>query len=213
MRTKAGPIILRDATTKAGHELLDHECWVMGKDVLSSEGNLLCEFGFRQVRCPNGGMTQYELNNALGEAMHVYLWGFGAFFGGEKEGIFLGRRDFKPSRTFGRVELHTKEYPSFGEETSRSELLLQGLAWFIDYEQWIAQRMPNGYRELCLASFPRRVLTGGELPHRWRDLIRSIEADQRASDRLPANQESATDHALPFPRSSLMQLPANSGRP
>jgi hypothetical protein len=52
----------------------------MGKDVLSSEGNLLCEFGFRQVRRLNGGMTQYDLTDALGEGTHVYLWGFGVFF-------------------------------------------------------------------------------------------------------------------------------------
>jgi hypothetical protein len=179
MRTSARRITLSDATKKTGHQLLDHQCWVLGKDVLSSEGNLLCEFGFRQVRCLNGGMTQYELNNALGKGAHVYLWGFGVFFGGEQEGIFLGRKDFKPSQTLGRVELHTKDYPDFVEETSRVDLFLQGLAWFADYEQWIARRMPEGYRELCLATFPRKALTSDELTQRWRELIHCIENEQR----------------------------------
>jgi hypothetical protein len=182
MQRNSVPIILRDATREAGRQLLDHQCWVLGRDVLSPQGNLLCEFGFRQVRCPNGGLTQYELKNALGQDMHVYLWGFGIFFGGEKEGIFLGRRDFEPSQTFGRVELHTKDYPHLGEATSNLNLFLQGIAWFADYEQWIAQRMPEGYRELCLSTFPRKALPGDELAQRWRDLIRCIEEDQRSPD-------------------------------
>jgi hypothetical protein len=187
MRTNSAQVILRDATRKTGHQLLDHECWVMGKDVLSSEGNLLCEFGFDPVRCPNGGMTQYELKNALGEDAHVYLWGFGVFFGGEKEGIFLGRKDFKPSRTMGRVELHRKEEPDFNDETSCLDLFLQGIAWFAAYEQWIARRMPNGYREQCLDTFPRRALPGGEFTKRWKDLIHCIETDQHAQDAVMSN--------------------------
>ncbi len=143
---------------------------------------MLCEFGFRQVRCANGGLTQYELENALGEDAHVYLWGFGVFFGDEREGIFLGRNDFKPRRTLGRVELHRKEDPDFGDETSRLDLFLRGITWFADYEQWIARRMPDGYRELCLATFPRRALPGGEFAQGWRTLANWIEEDQHASD-------------------------------
>jgi hypothetical protein len=190
MRTNTVRIVLNDATKKAGHQLLDHQCWVMGRDVLSSEGNLLCEYGFHQLRCRNGGMTQYELNNALGENAHVYLWGFGVFFGGEKEGIFLGRKDFMPYRTLGRVEMHRKEEPNFGDETCRLDLFLQGIAWFADYEQWIARRMPEGYRESCLATFPRRALPASEFAQRWRDLIRCIEEDQHAWDGMMANYES-----------------------
>jgi len=71
MRTNSGRILLSASTKKAGHQLLDHECWVMGRDILSSAGNLLCEFGFCQVRCPNGGLTQYvgipvKVNNDSG---------------------------------------------------------------------------------------------------------------------------------------------------
>jgi hypothetical protein len=81
-------IVLDSSVQKAGHKLLDHQCWVLGRDILSPWGNLLCEFGFKPVRCPNGGLTQYELHHALADDSHVYLWGFGAFFGNEKEGIF-----------------------------------------------------------------------------------------------------------------------------
>ena len=207
MQATTRPVILSDATKQAGHQLLDHQCWVMGKDVLSPEGNLLCEFGFSQVRCPDGGMTQYELRNALGEDAHVYLWGFGVFFGGEKEGIFLGRKEFKPSRTLGKVELHTKEDPNFGDETSRLDLLLQGMAWFADYERWIALRMPDGYRELCLATFPRRALPDNEFARRWKDLIHRIEEDQQAWAGVMASHESAKDISRYSQRLSLRQPP------
>jgi hypothetical protein len=205
MRANSKPIILTDASREVGRQLLDHQCWVLGRDVLSPEGNLLSEFGFRQVRCPSGGLTQYELKNALGQDVHVYLWGFGIFFGGENEGIFLGRRDFKPSQTFGRIELHAKDYPDFGEVTSRLDLLLQGLAWFPDYEQWIAQRMPEGYREMCLSTFPRRTLPGNEFTQRWRDLIHCIEQDQHVAGMAMANHEST--------RKGLLSEPASLSQP
>jgi hypothetical protein len=152
----------------------------MGRDVLSAQGNLLCEFGFSQVRCPNGGMTQYELKNALGDGLSVYLWGFGTFFGNEKEGIFLGRDDFRPRRTLGKVQFHRKEDPNFTEETSRLGLFLRGLAWFADYEQCVAKRMPDPYREQCLAAFPRRALPGSEFAERWTMLGNRIARDQDA---------------------------------
>src|SRR5271165_3924333 len=113
MLTRYQNIILSASIQATGHQLLDHQCWALGRDVRSAKGNLLCEFGFSPVRCPNGGMTQYELKDALGEDGHVYLWGFGTFFGSEREGVFLGRKDFSPRRTFGRVELHSKEYSGF----------------------------------------------------------------------------------------------------
>jgi hypothetical protein len=180
MRTNGENIFLSASVQRAGHQLLDHQCWAFGRDVLSSEVNLLCEFGFSQVRSPNGGMTQYEFENALGEDAHVYLWGFGSFFGNEKEGIFLGRNDFKPRRTLGRVELHRKEDPDFGDESSRADLFLQGIAWFADYEQWIARRMPDSYREQCLAEFPRKALPRREFAARWRMLADCIVQDQDA---------------------------------
>jgi hypothetical protein len=180
MQANREKIFLSASIQKAGHQLLDHQCWVMGRDVLSAQGNLLCEFGFSQVRCPNGGMTQYELENALGDGMSVYLWGFGTFFGNEEEGIFLGRDDFRPRRTLGKVELHRKEHPNFADETSRLGLFLRGLAWFADYEQWVARLMPDRYREQCLAAFPRRALPGSEFAERWTMLGNRIARDQDA---------------------------------
>jgi hypothetical protein len=182
MQTNSEEIFLSATIQKAGHQLLDHQCWVMGRDVVSTEGNLLCEFGFSPVRCPNGGMTQYELNQAFGDGMSVYLWGFGTFFGNEAEGIFLGRKDFRPRRTLGRIELHSKEYPDFAEGTCRLELFLQGLAWFADYEKWIAWRMPARYREECLATFPRRALPGSGFAERWTALANRIAGGQQAWD-------------------------------
>ena len=201
VRTNNKNIFLSASVQKAGRQLLDHQCWVMGRDVLSAEGNLLCQFGFTQVRCPNRGMTQYELNNALGEGINVYLWGFGTFFGNEKEGIFLGRNDFKPRRTLGKVELHRKEDPNFAEETSRLGLFLRGLAWFADYEQWIARRMPEYYCEQRLSTFPRKALYGSELAERWVMLASRIAGDQEAWNVVTNNAHVDLDvMALPSER-------------
>ncbi len=177
MLTRYQNIILSASIQKAGHQLLDHQCWALGRDVRSDEGNLLCEFGFSPVRCPNGGMTQYELKDALGDDGHVYLWGFGTFFGSEREGVFLGRKDFNPRRTCGRVELHSKDYQDFPEETSRIGLLLRGLEWFANYEEWIGARMPAQYRNHSLAEFPRKAFNGDEIPQRWRALASALAED------------------------------------
>jgi hypothetical protein len=171
---------------------------MMGRDVLSAEGNLLCEFGFSQVRCPNAGMTQYELNNALGDGTHVYLWGFGTFFGNEEEGIFLGRNDFKPRRTLGKVELHRRDEPDFADDTSRLGLFLRGLEWFADYERWVAMRMPDDYREQCLATFPRRSLPGIGFAERWTVLANRIAENQKAWN-VVANNAHADLDVLAFP--------------
>jgi hypothetical protein len=104
MDTKQANVLssLPPVIRKVGHELLDHQCWVFGRDVLNPENNLLLENGFTQVRCPEGGLTQYELRDGLDKNSHVFLWGFGAFFGSEGEGIFLTRSAFTPFRTQGR---------------------------------------------------------------------------------------------------------------
>src|ERR1700760_3995135 len=134
LSTSSLPLPLR----RQGQELLDHQCWVFGRDVLCSMNNLLIQYGFRQVRCPRGGLTQYELCGGLNKNSHVFLWGFGVFFGSEEEGIFLTRSEFAPFRTQGKVELHVRDVHPFVEESSDIELLLNGLRWFAAYEDWIA---------------------------------------------------------------------------
>ncbi len=169
---------LRQPTLRRGQELLDHQCWVFGRDILSADGNLLVEHGFTQVRCPQGGLTQYELRNGLGENSHVFLWGFGTFFGGETEGLFLPRSGFTPFRTRGSVELHNKDYPPFVEESSNIELLLRGIEWFARYEDWISRKASEQYRMETLREFPRRTLERRDLAGRWRQLAHGISEDR-----------------------------------
>jgi hypothetical protein len=161
-----------------GQELLDHQCWVFGRDVLNPGNNLLIKKGFHQVRCLACGLTQYELPHALGENSHIFLWGFGAFFGTEAEGIFLSRSGFAPLRTKGRVELHSKDNLPFFHESSNIELLLKGIAWFAHYEDWISLHMSEEYGLQTLAEFPRRTLHRWDLAVRWRQLAYSITEDQ-----------------------------------
>jgi hypothetical protein len=152
------------AMRKVGHELLDHQCWVLGRDILNEGNNLLTEHGFALVRCPQGGLTQYELRQGLDENAHVFLWGFGAFFGSEREGIFLARSGFTPLRTQGRVELHSKENLPFAEESSNLEVLLKGIAWFAKYEDWISLRMSEQYRVIPWNNFHAGPCEDATLP-------------------------------------------------
>jgi hypothetical protein len=177
----ARPSVLPPAMRKAGKELLDHQCWVFGKDVLNKENNLLIENGFTQVRCPQGGLTQYELRHGLDGDSHVFLWGFGVFFGSDREGIFLTRSAFTPFRTQGRVELHTRDTHPFVEESSDMALLLKGIAWFAKYEDWIFGKTCEQYRLETLEQFPRRTLQRDELALRWRALASWIAEDVQAS--------------------------------
>jgi hypothetical protein len=173
--------LLAPEIRKVGHELLDHQCWVFGRDVLNREDNLLIKHGFAQVRCPKGGLTQYELRHGLDEDSHVFLWGFGAFFGGEREGIFLTRSGFTPFRTQGRVELHDRDYHPFLEESSNIGLLLRAIEWFASYEDWIARNTSEHYRQETLDHFPRRTLQRGDLGLGWRALANRIAEDQISS--------------------------------
>jgi hypothetical protein len=180
MDTKQANVLssLPPVIRKVGHELLDHQCWVFGRDVLNPENNLLIENGFTQVRCPEGGLTQYELRDGLDESSHVFLWGFGVFFGSEREGIFLSRSAFTPFRTQGRVELHNKDHHPFVEESSNIELLLRGIAWFAKYEEWISCKTCEQYKLETLEHFPRRTLQRCDLAIRWRALAGWIAEDQ-----------------------------------
>jgi hypothetical protein len=170
--------VLPPAIRKAGHELLDHQCWAFGRDVLNREDNLLIKHGFAQVRCPKGGLTQYELRHGLDEDSHVFLWGFGAFFGGESEGIFLTRSGFTPFRTQGRVELHDRDYHPFVEESSNIGLLLRAIEWFASYEDWVCCNTSEQYRLGTLEQFPRRTLQRCDLAVGWRALAQRIAEDQ-----------------------------------
>jgi hypothetical protein len=177
IKTVSQTICINASIQEVARRLLDHQCWVLGRDILSPCGNLLCEFGFEPLRCPKGGLTQYELNDAIDGCSHIYLWGFGVYFGSAEEGIFLGRSDFKPRQTFGRIELHSKEDPGFRTGSPRLKLLLEGLNWFARYEQWVANRMPADYREESLATFPRKSIPRSEFANRWAEVAHCIEID------------------------------------
>jgi hypothetical protein len=177
MKTESQTILISASVQKAAHSLLDHQCWVLGKDVSSPCGNLLCEYGFKPIRCPQGGLTQYELNYAIDECSHIYLWGFGVYFGNEVEGIFVGRNDFKPRQTFGYIELHSKEDPGFRTGSPRLKLLLEGINWFAKYERWIANRMPAEWQENSLTTFPRKSIPRSEFARHWEEIAHCIEID------------------------------------
>jgi hypothetical protein len=121
-------------------------------------------------------LSQYELFDAVAPGIHVYLWGFGAFIGGDGEGIFISRNDFIPRRTSGRIELHSKDNLPFPHYSSRLDLLLLGTEWFAAYEDWIARRMPGNYRDECLKTFKRKAIPATELAARWRGISCELQS-------------------------------------
>ena len=173
-----------------GSELLDHQCWALGGDILRMGGNLIMDYGFAKVQCPRGGLSQYELRNVLGQNSHVFLWGFSSFFGSEREGIFLARKGFTPFRTQGYVELHDRDNHRYEEESSNTDLLLKGIAWFADYEDWVSHRLGQAYRPETLKAFPRFTLLDCDFAAKWRHLARDIDQ---------ANAIPATPSKAPLP--------------
>lgn len=49
---------------RRGQHLLSQQCWLWGRDIKRTDGNLLMTFGFERLRPPEGisGSTQYILH-------------------------------------------------------------------------------------------------------------------------------------------------------
>ena len=88
-------------------------------------------------------MTQYELNNAFGDGMSVYLWDLARSLETKRKVFFWEEKTSGLVELWQRSSFTAENILTLPEGTSRLELFLQGLAWFAEYEKWIAWAHAN----------------------------------------------------------------------
>ena len=153
--------------------MLEQQCWLWGRDVRYSAGNLLLAYGFERARPPQGtiGASAYQLR-LLADESHprerlVALWGFGLWYGewtldsdgalGEIGGIFIGRAEFgpcwsarvmPPANVWSPAPLNaaTRAPQGCHERRQARQLLAGALNWIADYESWALARVGHAER-------------------------------------------------------------------
>jgi hypothetical protein len=161
-----------------GQKLLNQQFWLWGQDVRHAP-NLLAKRGFSHHRPPQGnaGSPVYILGDG-----EIVLWGFGllAQVAGQQP-IYvnrfcceprLPRAGVTPQEVWLPEHLGTLQVPASPDAWSRSlEAFAQVLRWIITYEQWIATAAAPGYRDDCLARWPRTLCPATKIVPAWQQLV------------------------------------------
>ncbi len=150
-----------------GKQLLHQQLYVIGRDIVSKHGNLLCEYGCIKSPSPVHGIPS-TYTTKLSRCSRLALRGFGVFIGDDTlGGIFVHRYTFEPrwmpSSYLEPIPWVPNDMPRTRRSRSRREkecassLLKLMVAWFIDYENWIVARRGIRFRIGQLAHFPVKV--------------------------------------------------------
>ncbi len=183
------PVALTDAT---GHgeevtgalTLLSQQIWCWGRDIERSEGNWLMECGFECIPAPEDdeyAANHYELSLPKGQT--IVLRGFGVFFGDPRHGgIFLPRYEFTPMFTplstldrplFSADDLPDLTRPNADQRSGCLSMLSDALAWIVEYERTVVDRLGLGYREQTLLTWDngeRTVIPADAIVPSWEAL-------------------------------------------
>jgi hypothetical protein len=173
-QTPARRVRLRLPGWRHWQPLLHQQCWCWGEDIRRPEGNLLLARGLGRVRgLRNSRYTQ----TTGGEA--VTLWGFGAAYGVEGlGGVFIERFTLRlrlgpvrPPDGWSAAELVGYSAPRSAEELARAADLFRRFAvWVADYERWVAETMPRGYRQAMLDRWDHPAVPATEMERAWRQI-------------------------------------------
>ena len=164
-----------------GENLMNHQCWDFGRDILHPSGNLLIHFGFERFGVPKGktGGNSYRID--LDENSELVIWGFGIFLGeSETGGIFINRFDFSPKilNTF-RLNLpitestqlpHSRKPLNSNEGKTALEKTKRIVDWLIGYESWVEKICGKNWRKQCLDDWGKATLEPDEIKSGWEDL-------------------------------------------
>jgi hypothetical protein len=190
---------------RRGTALFDQQMWCWGQDV-KHQPNALIEYGFERSPAPatSRGHSAYHLTLPAGG--WIRLWGFGMAYGDGRCGLFLARYSFVPRflPSAGRLTTvwHVSELPHLsvpgGESDCRRALdLLEGaLNWISRYEQWVAGKRDESYRDRCVQLWWKRKTPAGEMAAAWADLARQCQRiPLRYPDgRLVRDEEMSLEH-------------------
>lgn len=147
--------LLRDFT-----DALAQQMYFWGRDVVHPAGNLLVVHGFdRRKSTGLEGTSCYRLDLEVGFIeLHGACAGWYSAVAAEPGFLFI--------RNWRRCYLYNgKEPPAPGyysadllRTTPRADVVdrsLRFLAWWLDYERWIAEVTGRGYREACHRAFAK----------------------------------------------------------
>ena len=144
--------------------LFNQQIWCWGRDIERSEGNWLIECGFECIPAPKDdeyAANHYQLSLSKGQT--IVLRGFGVFFGDSRHGgIYLPRYEFTPMFTplstldrplFSAVDLPPLARPSGDQHSGCVSMLSDALAWIVEYERTVVDRLGLEYREQTLLTW------------------------------------------------------------
>lgn len=193
--------MLGHALQRRGRTLLNQQCWMWGRDTVRDEGNLLLEYGFERMRSPEGmtACTQYTQSfrqPATARLRIVRLWGWGFFYGEEREcsseggasicGLFLNRFEFVP-RAVPLLKEFCLAHEMAEHPRAQSLLLLaEALEWIAAYERFVLRQCGTIYRRRCLASWSKRQVPPEEVPGEWMRLSQEIAGTRVRLGRTPS---------------------------
>ena len=157
---------LRGKRRREASALLNQELFLLGRDIQSSRGNLLLEYGCRKEPSPYRGIHSlytYEFSRRK----RIVFGGFGLFCGDNaRGGIFLHRKEFdvgfRTQANLPRLPWVAALLPQFRrpkdprERQNAGRLLHEMVAWFARYEDWIETRFGHRYRIGQLSHYQRQ---------------------------------------------------------
>ena len=169
--------------------LFSQQIWCWGRDIERSEGNWLMECGFEFTPAPEDdeyAANHYELS--LPNDQRIVLRGFGVFFGDARHGgIYLPRYEFMPMFTllstldrplFSADDLPPLARPKEDQRPGCVAMLRDALAWIIEYERTVVDRLGLEYRERTLLTWDngeRTVIPAHAIVPSWEALADKAE--------------------------------------
>ena len=141
----------RDFTAALGQQM-----FFWGRDVISPKGNLLCEFGFN--RRPSEGLDGTSCYSIEYDGDVIELHGACVGRYSKHEDGFLFVRNLRKFFLYPNAEpphpgFYAKEHLRSDSPTDLYRASCRFLDWWLEYEEWIAETTPPGYRETCFRHF------------------------------------------------------------
>lgn len=176
----AGRVYIPARVQRRGCALLNQQCWLWGQDCRREEGNLLLAHGFERMRAADGSSASSQYTLLLCEGRYVRLWGFGMFYGGDSEGIYLNRFEFLPRV----VRVEGDRWHGVGElrgvgVAGDTMLLQEAVRWMAGYERWVVGEYGVGYRRACLSGWKKRHVAPELLAAAWEGLAGVLAVRER----------------------------------
>lgn len=163
-------------------KLMDQELWLMGRDILAQDGNLLITYDCTIFRDGLHG-RRYVHNSDIDK---VYIWAFGMGIRSNDVCVFVPRYVLNPAivsdsffesvscATDPVLDTLTPGYSSIHEKTLLVEGVCRIARWISRYERWVSE-LYGTHRTTSLQSRKRAIGSVSDLSMLWEVLAHDIE--------------------------------------